>query len=40
MTVSLKTDIENAITGSGVPREDLFITTKLWVQDTGFEKTN
>jgi len=24
---------------SGVPRKELFITTKLWVQDAGFEKT-
>ncbi|REG98008.1 aldo/keto reductase [Flavobacterium aquicola] len=28
-----------AIKKSGVPREDLFITTKLWVSDTGYEKT-
>lgn len=25
---------------SGVAREDLFITTKLWVQDTGYERTH
>lgn len=31
--------VGNAIKKSGVPREDLFITTKLWVQDTGYEKT-
>lgn len=24
---------------SGVDREDLFVTTKLWVQDTGYERT-
>lgn len=24
---------------SGVPRENLFVTTKLWVQDTGYERT-
>jgi len=24
---------------SGVPREQLFVTTKLWVQDAGFERT-
>ena len=24
---------------SGVAREELFITTKLWVQDTGYERT-
>ncbi|WML44647.1 aldo/keto reductase [Neobacillus sp. PS3-40] len=31
--------VGRAIKRSGVPREDLFITTKLWVQDTGYEKT-
>ncbi|WP_372776403.1 aldo/keto reductase [Mangrovibacterium sp.] len=31
--------VGNAIKASGVAREDLFITTKLWVQDTGYEKT-
>ena len=31
--------VGHAIKRSGVPREDLFITTKLWVQDTGYEKT-
>ena len=31
--------VGNAIKKSGVPREELFITTKLWVQDTGYEKT-
>lgn len=25
---------------SGVAREDLFVTTKLWVQDTGYERTS
>jgi 2,5-diketo-D-gluconate reductase A len=34
-----ETAVGNAIKKSGVPREELFITTKLWVQDTGFEKT-
>jgi 2,5-diketo-D-gluconate reductase A len=34
-----ETAVGNAINKSGVPREDLFITTKLWVQDTGYEKT-
>ena len=34
-----KTAVGNAIKKSGIPREELFITTKLWVQDTGFEKT-
>jgi diketogulonate reductase-like aldo/keto reductase len=31
--------VGNAIKKSGIAREDLFITTKLWVQDTGFENT-
>lgn len=31
--------VGNAVRKSGVTREDLFITTKLWVQDTGFENT-
>lgn len=31
--------VGNAIRRSGVPREDLFITTKLWVTDTGYERT-
>jgi diketogulonate reductase-like aldo/keto reductase len=31
--------VGNAIKKSGVSRKDLFITTKLWVQDTGYEKT-
>jgi len=31
--------VGRAIKRSGVPREELFITTKLWVQDTGFEST-
>jgi 2,5-diketo-D-gluconate reductase A len=34
-----ETAVGTAIKKSGVPREDLFITTKLWVQDTGYEKT-
>ncbi len=34
-----ETAVGNAIKKSGVPREELFITTKLWVQDTGFENT-
>lgn len=34
-----ETAVGNAIKISGVPREDLFITTKLWVQDSGYEKT-
>lgn len=31
--------VGNAIKNSGLARENLFITTKLWVQDTGYEKT-
>ncbi|MBD1379897.1 aldo/keto reductase [Metabacillus arenae] len=31
--------VGRAIKGSGVPREELFITTKLWVQDAGYENT-
>jgi len=29
-----------AIKKSGIPREELFITTKLWIQDAGYEKAN
>jgi 2,5-diketo-D-gluconate reductase A len=32
-------DVGRAIAKSGIPREDLFVTTKLWVQDTGEENT-
>ncbi len=31
--------VGDAIKKSGVNREDLFLTTKLWVQETGYEKT-
>jgi 2,5-diketo-D-gluconate reductase A len=31
--------VGSAIKKSGVAREELFITTKLWVSDTGYEKT-
>lgn len=31
--------VGTAIKTSGVAREELFVTTKLWVQDTGYEKT-
>lgn len=34
-----ETAVGNAIKKSGIVRKDLFITTKLWVQDTGYEKT-
>lgn len=30
--------VGNAIRKSGVPREELFITTKLWISDAGYEK--
>ncbi len=30
--------VGRAIAKSGVPREELFIVTKLWVQDAGYEK--
>jgi diketogulonate reductase-like aldo/keto reductase len=32
--------VGSGIRKSGVAREELFITTKLWVQDAGYEKTN
>ena len=31
--------VGNAIKKSGVAREDLFITTKLWIEDAGYENT-
>ena len=31
--------VGDAIRASGVPRDELFVTTKLWIADTGFEKT-
>jgi diketogulonate reductase-like aldo/keto reductase len=31
--------VGNAIKKSGVPRKELFVTTKLWIQDTGYETT-
>jgi diketogulonate reductase-like aldo/keto reductase len=31
--------VGNAIKRSGVPREEIFITTKLWINDAGYEKT-
>nr|WP_263323541.1 aldo/keto reductase [Neobacillus sp. Marseille-Q6967] len=31
--------VGRAIKRSGVPREEIFITTKLWIQDTGYERT-
>jgi 2,5-diketo-D-gluconate reductase A len=31
--------VGNAIKSSGVQRKELFVTTKLWIADTGYEKT-
>jgi len=31
--------VGNAIKGSGISRDQLFITTKLWIADAGYEKT-
>lgn len=31
--------VGNAIKMAGVPREELFITTKLWITDAGYERT-
>ncbi len=31
--------VGRAIAASGIPREELFVTTKLWVQDTGEQAT-
>lgn len=31
--------VGSAIHSSGIPREELFITTKLWIQDAGYENT-
>ncbi|MEK4248499.1 aldo/keto reductase [Paenibacillus sp. FSL W7-1287] len=31
--------VGRAIKRSGIPREELFITTKIWVQDAGYEST-
>jgi 2,5-diketo-D-gluconate reductase A len=31
--------VGRGIRQAGVPRGDLFVTTKLWVQDTGYERT-
>ncbi len=31
--------VGNGIKSSGVPRDELFITTKLWIADTGYEAT-
>src|SRR6478672_4761030 len=31
--------VGRAIKRGGVPREELFVTTKLWLSDAGYEKT-
>lgn len=31
--------VGNAIKKSGVPREEMFVTSKLWVQHTGYDNT-
>lgn len=31
--------VGRGLRSSGVPRPDLFVTSKLWLQDTGFERT-
>ena len=31
--------VGKAIRNSGVPRDEIFVTTKLWVEDAGYEKT-
>jgi diketogulonate reductase-like aldo/keto reductase len=31
--------VGNGIKKSGVPREEIFVTTKLWIQDAGYEST-
>jgi len=31
--------VGRAIRQAGVPRDEVFVTTKLWVADTGYEKT-
>ncbi|NNB92559.1 aldo/keto reductase [Corallococcus exiguus] len=31
--------VGNAIRRSGIPRDEIFVTTKLWIEDAGYEKT-
>lgn len=31
--------VGRGLKASGVPREELFVTTKLWIEDAGYEKT-
>lgn len=30
-------EVGNAIVGSGIPREDIFLTTKVWIENYGYE---
>lgn len=32
-----ETQVGNALKQSSIPRSDLFVTTKLWLQDTSYE---
>ena len=32
-------EVGNAIVKSGVPREEIFLTTKVWVEHYGYEET-
>ena len=32
-------EIGEAIRQSGIPRNEIFLTTKVWIQDAGYEKT-
>lgn len=32
--------VGKGLRSSGIPREQLFVTSKLWVQDTGYERTS
>lgn len=34
-----ETAVGDAIRSSGVDRQEIFVTTKLWVQDAGYERT-
>lgn len=34
-----ETAVGQAIKNSAVPRQEIFVTTKLWVQDAGYEST-
>ena len=31
--------VGNAIKKSQIPREDIFISSKVWIQDAGYQKT-